>query len=106
VTAGVVALLLVGWVLAGFLAGLWLGERGRRKDVQWWTGLQQAPTGPPAAPVVRLAEDEDGALVHEAEIEEVTSFLLQEAELADIPVPVERARQEAETILREAMRVT
>lgn len=35
------ALALLGFVL-GFVLGLWFGERGRRRDMQWFTNLQGA----------------------------------------------------------------
>lgn len=59
-----------GWLLSGLAFGLWYGERGRRKDLQW---IAEAAIGPRRARM----EEEAPAFSNpelDAEAERVTEF--------------------------------
>lgn len=62
---------------SGLLLGLYLGERGRRRDVLWWVGLQNHPSRAELrAEVVASPEgDADERARRRAEIESVEAGL-------------------------------
>jgi hypothetical protein len=50
-----------GWIVAALVVGLWLGERGRRKDVQWRTRTIRPPNADTAVSSVVNPDLEPGA---------------------------------------------
>lgn len=73
------ALLFLALVAAGCFLGLWLGERGRRRDLVWLVEKEERPISPPEA-IVRRAVHPDEQLVGEVEIAALADRILLEAE--------------------------
>jgi hypothetical protein len=99
----VVAVVLVAllWFAAGLMCGLWLGERGRRTDLQWFVGLQQPAAAQDPEPKIERIPTEDELAILEAETQALAATLYEEATAAGKPVSEEAAREEAERMIQE-----
>jgi hypothetical protein len=74
-------------VLAGICAGLYVGERGRRRMLERWVA-SGSPTPPPRAVVRDQVEAEDRLLDYEREVSKATVERMEAAYTAEL-----RARQ-------------
>lgn len=90
----------MGWIVAAILFGLWWGERGRRMDVQWATGLlrnqQEAKVVNPAPDPEQLTHQ----LINEQAREDLIHNLMDEG-----GVSRRVAEEEAEKIIANLFRV-
>lgn len=101
-------LAVIGWIFGGVCFGLWLGERGRRKDLQWIAEAAAGPIprGQDRGPVIepRSTQLEDAERVEEFQIEEVAAGILEAAQAQGKDVSMDDARSEAKRILVETER--
>lgn len=90
---------LAGWVIAAFWSAMWLGERGRRKDLAMLTALQV--DRPPAA-VVNQKQPEEKAqeLISEEGMERLVNDIVEQS-----GADPKAARAEAERMLAEVTRL-
>lgn len=91
-------------LIAGLAFGLWIGERGRRHDMEsileqaiGWT--RKVDPVPPAADAVELRQDY--AHVVDFQVEQVADHILQEAQAMGKEVTLDQARDEARKMLLE-----
>jgi hypothetical protein len=92
----------VGWVQAALAYGMWRGERGRRKDLQWLVGVMQ-PDGQGATPgpeIERVRTEDEEAVIH-AETEAIAETIFEEARAADQEISAEEAHAEARRMVLE-----
>lgn len=92
-------ILLSGLLLgAGLLAGLYIGERGRRRDVQWYAGLDSAPHGAEARAEIDPAGGEaaaEAAARRRAEKHQIMVGLREAAKAEGKSVTEEELEEEA-----------
>lgn len=95
--------LLVGALGLGFGLGLWVGERGRRRDMQWWTGLQKAPTSDEERGVEKeIVGNVENDALERAEVAAIMEGLQQELVRDGRPIPSqEELRDEALRIVSQ-----
>ncbi len=95
-------LAIVGLVAAALMAGLWWGERGRRKAAENWvvTGTPEAPKAVSMAPS-KEAEDRFAESVQEYSKESVdrgVAEIMEAAREKGVSISEEDARREVETM--------
>lgn len=96
ITLGIIAgLLLFGM---GLILGLYLGEKGRRKDIQWYTSLAPAPADYGTKAEIELPEDVESTARERAEIIAIEAGLRNAAQ-------AEGHRFTEEELHEEAMRL-
>lgn len=93
----------VGWVVAAFTVGLWLGERGRRIAAENWTttGSPDAPRAESFAPS-KEAEDrfqEAGAAYTEEMVENGVKELMAQAKAEGVRVDEDQIRKDVKAML-------
>lgn len=86
------ALLLFG---SGLVLGLFLGERGRRRDVMWWAALDPAPKDLGAQAEVVPPPDPEGEALERAEILQVEAGLRAELDREGRTVDEKEIHEEA-----------
>lgn len=93
---GILAVLLLLVAGVGFAIGLWVGERGRRRDMQWWTGLNTSPRSDEEREpeYVPAASADEKALVR-AEIAALEEGLRQELRRVGMNASDEEIQKEA-----------
>jgi hypothetical protein len=103
---GIIATLLVfmGALLftAGLALGLYRGEKGRRRDVQYWADLDPAPPEQKVDAEVQRAPDPDETAMERAEIETVFEGLKSDMEASGRHVNDEEVRLEALRLVTQA----
>lgn len=98
----VISLGISALVIAAMVFGLYLGERGRRRDIQWWVGVQSAPPGGELGAEIDEARGEAAAerrAMERAEKHDIMRGLRQEAEAMGIPVDEAAIEEEALRII-------
>lgn len=86
------AVLLFG---SGLVLGLFLGERGRRRDVMWWAALDPAPKDLGAKAEIVPPPDPEGEALERAEILQVEAGLRRELEREGRTVDANEIHEEA-----------
>ena len=86
------ALMLFG---SGLVLGLFLGERGRRRDLMWWSSLEQAPKDLGSPAEIVSPPDPEAEALERAEVLQVASGLRNALELDGRTVDEEEIREEA-----------
>lgn len=90
----------MGWIVAAIMFGLWWGERGRRMDVQWATGLlrdrQEAKVVNPTPDPEQLTH----RLVNEQVRERMVADLMDQGGLS-----MKTAEEEADRLIAEMFRL-
>lgn len=95
-------ILLAGACLLGAFIGLWLGERGRRLDVQWYAGLDAHPTGDEARAEIDTTTGEaaaEAAARQRAELHQIKAGLARAARAEGLTPTDEELEEEALRIL-------
>lgn len=82
----------VGWALAAFCCALWLGERGRRRDLAFLTG-QVAERGRAVVHSPPVPEERAERELHRIAVERLVPEIMAKAGCS-----LERATEEAERI--------
>ena len=90
----IIVLSVVGFLL-GFLVALYIGERGRRKDLMWIQGLHERPRGEELRAEYQEGQDPDTNARRRAEIHAIKQGLMQEAARQGISPNAEEIHQEA-----------
>lgn len=97
----VVVVMALLWLAAGLMCGLWLGERGRRMDLQWFVGLQRPEASRNPEPEIERIPTEDEQAIVEAEIQAIAATLFEEGQKEGLAVSEAEARREAERMVHE-----
>lgn len=86
----------------GLLLGLYLGERGRRRDVMWWAEVDPAPKDLGAKAEIVPPPDPEGDALQRAEIREVTAGLRERLERDGRVVDEQEIEEEAMRLVTQA----
>lgn len=100
IIVGALLLLLVAVTAAGVVVGLWMGERGRNRDLRWMASLEAAPAKDDG-PELEHTDHPDQKALERAEIAAVEEGLRAELQREGRRVDDAEIRKEAVRIVSQ-----